>query len=78
MRLAAADIFPCYLPDFVKVKLLSETELFNDCTVTVDVLLHKVVEKVTSVTNHLHHTALGVEVLLVELEMLCESLNSVN
>lgn len=37
-------------------ELLSETELFDDCAVTVDVLLLEIAEKVSSVTDHLEKT----------------------
>ena len=59
------------------LKLLSETELFNDRTVAVDVSLLKVTEKVSSVTNHLQHTAAAVMVLVVSLEVLGKVLDSV-
>ena len=50
-------------------KLLSETELFDDCAVTVDVLLLEIAEKVSSVTDHLKKTASGVMVVVVSAEM---------
>ena len=59
------------------MKLLSDAELFNNCSVTGNILLHKVVEKVTSVTNHLEKTAAGMMVLVVVLEMFVESVDSV-
>ena len=59
------------------LKLLSETELFNDRTVAVDVSLLKVTEKVSSVTNHLLQAAAAVMVLVVVLEVLGEILDSV-
>ena len=34
-------------------RLLSQTQLFDDCTVAIDVLLLQVAQKVSSVTNHL-------------------------
>ena len=57
-------------------KLLSEAELFNDCSVTVDVVLHQVVEKVTTATNHLEKATTGVVVVLVSLEVFGEIGNS--
>ncbi len=49
--------------------LLSQTELADDCTVTLDVYLLQVVEQVSSVTDHLLQTATAVEVLLVGLQV---------
>ena len=53
-------------------KLLSQTELLNASAVTVDVLLLQVSEKVSSVTDHLQHTAAGMEILGVCLEVCVE------
>ena len=63
-------------PSGIKTDLLSQTELFNDCTVTVDVLLLKVAEKVSSVTDHLEHAAAAVMILGVRLEVLGEVVDS--
>jgi hypothetical protein len=59
------------------LELLSDIKLFDNCSVTIDILLHKVVEKVTSVTNHLEKTATRVMVLVVVLEVLVEGVDSV-
>ena len=56
--------------------LLSESELFDDSAVTSDVLVLEILEKVTSLTYHLEQSATAVVVLLVDLEMLCEFIDS--
>ena len=53
-------------------RLLSQTQLFDDCTVAIDVLLLQVAQKVSSVTDHLQHTAAGVVILGVLLEVLIQ------
>ena len=53
-------------------RLLSQTQLFDDCTVAIDVLLLQVAQKVSSVTDHLQHTAAGVVILGVLLEVLVQ------
>ena len=57
--------------------LLSELELLNESTVTLNVNLCKICEKVSSCTNHLKKTSSGVVVLVVLLEMLVKSLDTV-
>jgi repressor of nif and glnA expression len=54
---------------FINVCLLTETELIDYSTVSVDVLLLEISEKVTSVTYHLEKTSSGVVVVLVGLEV---------
>ena len=54
------------LPD----PLLSQSELADDRAVTLDISLLQVVQKVSSVTDHLLKTAAAVEVLLVGLQVL--------
>ena len=56
--------------------LLSESELCYDCTVALDILLLKVVEQVSSVTYHLKQTASGVVILLVNLDVFGQLVNS--
>ena len=58
------------------MRLLSQTELFNNCTVAVDVCLLKVAKKVSSVTYHLLETSAAVVILVVALEVLCKGLDS--
>ena len=59
------------------MKLLSQAELLNDSTVTLDIGLLKVAKKVSSVTNHLLKASAAVMVLVIGLEMLSEVLDSV-
>ena len=59
-------------------KLFADAEFFDYCTVTLDILLLKIVEEVTSVTYHLEHAATAVEVLVVSLEVLGKSCDSVS
>ena len=49
--------------------LFSQTELADDCTVTLNVNLLEVVEEVSSVTDHLLKSAAAVEVLFVVLQV---------
>lgn len=49
--------------------LLTETELLDESSVSLDVDLCKVLQKVSSVTDHLQHTAAGVVILGVLLEV---------
>ena len=58
-------------------KLLSETELLDNSSVSLNVLLSKVVEELLSVTNHLRKTSLRMEVLGVLLHMLSKSVDSI-
>ena len=59
------------------MRLLSETESLNYRTVSLDILLCKVIKKLLSVTNHLGKTSLRVEVLGVLLHVLGEAVNSI-
>ncbi len=52
--------------------LLSETEFLDDGTVTLDVLVLKILQKVTSLTYHFEKSAAAVMVLLVDLKVLCQ------
>lgn len=52
------------------VFLLSQTQLADNGTVALDVSLLQVVQKISSVTDHLLQTAAAVEVLLVGSEVL--------
>ena len=51
-------------------KLSSESELFDDGAVTLDVLLLKVTEEVTAMTDHFMQTSAAVVVFLVHFEVL--------
>ena len=65
------------VPALTPLQLLSDAELFDDCAVTLNIHLHQVVQKVSSVTNHLEKTATAVVILVVHLEMLCEVVDAV-
>ena len=52
-----------------QIVLLSQSELTDDCTVTLNINLLEVVEQVSSVTDHLLQTAAAMEVLLVGLQV---------
>ncbi len=56
--------------------LLTNAELRYDSTVTLDVLLLKVVEKVTSSADHFEKTTSGMMILLVVLQMFGKIRNS--
>lgn len=57
------------LPPIFAQKLLTNTQLLDDSTVSLNICLHQIVEEVTSVTNHLEQTSSGVVILLVGLKM---------
>ena len=50
--------------------LFTQTQFLDDGAVTVDILLHQVVEKVTAMTDHLEQATTGVVVLFVHLQVL--------
>ena len=58
------------------MRLLSQTELFNDSAVALDVSLLEIAEKVSSVSDHLLETSAAVVVLVVSLEVLGEVLDA--
>ena len=55
---------------------MSDTEFCNDCTITFDVGFHKVVEKVSSFTNHFEKAASGMVIFFVLFKMLGKVSNS--
>ena len=57
-------------------KLFTKTEFLYDCTVAFDILLLEVVKKVSSLTNHLVHTAAAVVVVVIVLQVLSELIDS--
>ena len=57
-------------------KLLTDAATLDDGAVTLDVVLKKVVEELSSLTDHLLHTAAGVVVLGVLLKVLGELADS--
>ena len=59
------------------IVLLSQSELADDRAVTLDISLLQIVQKVSSVTDHLLKTAAAVEVLFVGLEVLGQVVDAV-
>ena len=59
------------------LRLLSDVQLLNDSTVTLDVNLLKITEKISSVTDHFKKTTAAVMVLVVFLKMLIQAVDSV-
>ena len=60
-----------YTPQ-ITFKLLTDTAAFDDRTVAFDIVLEKVVEELSSLTDHLLHTSAAVVVLGVLLKVLGE------
>ena len=58
-------------------KLLSEAELLDNSSVSLDILLCEVVEELLSVSNHLGKTSLRMEVLGVLLHVLGKAIDSI-
>ena len=58
------------------IKLLTETKLGYDCTITGNILLVQVCQQATTMTNHLQKTAAGMMILLVGLQMFGECSNA--
>ena len=65
-------------PPALKPILLTNSELRNGRTVTLDVLLHQVVEKVAAVTNHFEQAAAGMVILLMDFQMLGQVVDSLS
>ena len=59
------------------MNLLSDVQLLDDSSVSLDVCLLEVAKKVSSVTNHLKKAATAVEVLVVVLEVCVEVVDAV-
>ena len=59
------------------MNLLSDVQLLDDSTVSLDVDLLEVAEKISSVTYHFKKTAAAVEVLVVLLEVRVEVVDAV-
>ena len=59
------------------MNLLSDVQLLDDSTVSLDIDLLEVAEKISSVTNHLKKAATAVEVLVVVLEVCVEVVDTV-
>ena len=60
-----------------KIVLLSQSELADDRAVTLDISLLQIVQKVSSVTDHLLKTAAAVEILLVGSQVLGQVVDTV-
>ena len=56
----------------MRQNLLTDAQLGNDSTVTLDVLSHQIVQHLAALTDHLQQAAAGVVVLLVDLQVLGE------
>ena len=56
--------------------LLSQAKLFDDITVTVDILLLQICKKVSSVTYHLEKSSTAVVVLVILFQMLGKIVDS--
>ena len=56
-------------PRHVQLQLLSEFQLLDQCTVTLEILLLQIVKKSSSLTNHLQKASSGMMILLVALQM---------
>ena len=69
------ETVPLFTP--TTIELLTETELLNDSSVTLDIGLLEVAEKVSSVSYHLLKAAAAVVVIVVSLEVLGKVLDSV-
>ena len=59
------------------MNLLSDVQLLDDSSVSLDIGLLEVAKKVSSVTNHLKKSATAVEVLVVVLEVCVEVVDAV-
>ena len=60
-----------------RMRLLSDVQLRDDGTVTLDINLLQVVEQVSSVTNHLEQTSAAVVILVVGLQVLGQVVDTV-
>lgn len=58
------------------VLLLTKTQLLNNLAVSLNVLLHEVVEEITAATYHLQKASAGMVVILVYLQVFCEVVDS--
>ena len=56
--------------------LLTDAQLSDDRTVSVDVLLLQVSQQISSAADHLQHTSSGVMILLVYLQVLSQIIDS--
>ncbi len=63
-------------PFALLLRLLTDTESGDDRTVSLDVDLDEIVEHRAALTDHLEEAATGVVILLVDLEVLCQVVDS--
>ncbi len=63
-------------PPSLRFYLLSEVQLLDDRAVTLDIDLLQICKEVSSVTDHLEKAATAVVVLVVDLEVLGESVDA--
>ena len=56
--------------------LFSKTQRFDDGSISFDIFCFKIVEKTTTLTNHLQKTATGMVILLVHFKMFVEVVDS--
>ena len=72
------------IPDDVKVQVLCQcrqeliVKSLNDSTISFNIVLHKISEKITAMTNHLKKTATGMMILVVLFEMLVKVIDPVS
>ena len=57
--------------------LLTDTESCNDRTISFNVLLLEVCQKIAAMTDHFEQSAAGMMILLVDLQMLVELVDAV-
>ena len=57
-------------------KLLSDSQFFNQCTVSFDIGFLQVIQKTTSLTYHFQKTSSGMMIFVMCFQMLCQFLNS--
>ena len=60
----------------IVIVLLSDSQLCNAGTITLDVLAHEVVQQTAALTNHQEQTLTAVVVLLVNLQVFGELVNA--
>lgn len=61
---------------FMVSELLTDIQFRDDRAVTADILLHQIIEQISSFTNHLQKTSSGMKVLFVNLQMFGQAVDS--
>lgn len=64
-------------PRFTLPALFTQTEFFDDGTISFDILLCQIAKQILSVTNHFKQTALRMEILGIFLHVLGEHIDAV-